>query len=466
MKSNKSLLFLLIFFGFLISTVYTLYNYSKHDISKIDPETNAYYHQMIKYDAYRYWEHGNIIKEQLEIGVNFFQTGKENYTKYLPPRLNAIYLLAINESIFEDTENKIIKKNIFFKYLLFQNIFYYLSIIFLFLSIKDLLSLKITIPIIGFLSLEPTIMQYHSSFWSESVFFSIQLLCLALILKKGKKNYHYLFLGVTLGLLSLQKQYAIFLIIPILIFYIINFKKRLNFSFIIIGFFLVLSIIGFNNYKRSGKFYILTADTTISIHIDLVSKVMSKKLNITNQEFRIIEGKYAKKWIIENKKFTSVLKNKNPDFMDYRSTLLEKDKVLFDNYFRNRSLEYIVKYPFDFGKFILKSSAHTFLLNPFHIYSDNNFRSGELYYGSKTHQKLLIPRVLYSAIIYIIIIGGIIQLFKENREIFIIISILFLYFYGLVAWHGNTRYFVPCLIYLAFYFGYGLKFYRSLVKKF
>ena len=308
-------------------------------------------------------------------------------------------------------------------------------------------------------------MQYHSSFWSESIFFSIQILTLGILLKNKKILYHFIFLGICLGLLSLQKQYAFFLIIPITIYFLFIKTRLLHLFILIIFYFSVISIAGLNNFKRSGNFYILTADTKIAIHIDLVSKVMSKKLNISNQDFRVLEGKHAKEWIKINRFKLPNQDNGNLDFLDYRKFLTEANKVKFDNHFRNRSIGYIKENPFDFTKFIFKSAIHTVLLNPFHIFSDNNFRSGEIYYGSDTHQKLIIPRIIYTSIIYFFVMIGIFQFYKRDKVNFYLISIIFLYFYGLVSWHGNTRYFVPCLIYLAFYFSFGFDYLAKLIKK-
>jgi len=103
------------------------------------------------------------------------------------------------------------------------------------------------------------------------------------------------------------------------------------------------------------------------------------------------------------------------------------------------------------------------LLNPFHVYSDNNFVSGEIYYTSEMHGRLILYRVLYSLIIYIVCVYGLHQIIKERKYnilFYLILSIA--YFYGLVSWHGNTRYFMPVMIYLAFLFGYGLNGFLSL----
>ena len=43
------------------------------------------------------------------------------------------------------------------------------------------------------------------------------------------------------------------------------------------SYFLILSILGFNNLGRTGKFFILTADTKNMLHLYLVEHVMHEK---------------------------------------------------------------------------------------------------------------------------------------------------------------------------------------------
>ncbi len=109
-------------------------------------------------------------------------------------------------------------------------------------------------------------------------------------------------------------------------------------------------------------------------------------------------------------------------------------------------------------KLILKKSIHVALLNPFHIYSDHNFPSGEIYYTSETHNKLVPVRIAYTLIIYIISIIGLYNLLRnKNYKLLSFLILSMIYFYGMVSWHGNTRYFVPVLIYLSFLFGFGFQ---------
>ena len=114
----------------------------------------------------------------------------------------------------------------------------------------------------------------------------------------------------------------------------------------------------------------------------------------------------------------------------------------------------------------MNNSLHIILLNPFHIYSDHNFKGGEIYYTTDTHDKLVPARVIYSILIYAISLVGFFNLIKvEEYKLLIIIMLSMLYFYGMVSWHGNTRYFVPVLIYISFLFGYGCNNLLQFAKK-
>ena len=144
--------------------------------------------------------------------------------------------------------------------------------------------------------------------------------------------------------------------------------------------------------------------------------------------------------------------------MQYRTSIIdEKNRVKFDKFISLRTVDYLKKNLFDFIFFGLKKSVHTALLNPFHIYSDHNFPSGEYYYETEEHDKLIPYRIVYSILIYLICLYGLLGLLKnKSYKLLFFIIISSLYFYGLVSWHGNTRYFLPVMIYLSFFFGFGL----------
>ena len=60
-------------------------------------------------------------------------------------------------------------------------------------------------------------------------------------------------------------------------------------------------------------------------------------------------------------------------------------------------------------------------------------------------------------IVIFIDLFGLFNLFQKKQYNILIFSTLsMMYFYGLVSWNGNTRYFVPVVIYMSFFFGYGI----------
>ncbi len=437
----------------------------KHFDKNIPTKNGKNYHQMIKTDAYRYLKNGYDTKEEWKDGISFFKSGPEHYTKYLPSRIASLYYYIFDYKFFDEDENgqTKIKIGIHNFYLYFQCFFYFLSVFFfsnsLFARVNNNL---ISNSIIIFLCIEPTIFQYHASFFSESYFFSFQLLLLTFMLKPPNLI-NLFFVGSFLGILALQKQLAFFYVIPILFyyFYFLDKDKIKKALLILSSYFLILSIIGFNNLGRTGKFYILTADTKLDLHLDLVEKVMMKKNKTSRYQFRVEEGKVMYKWIDENKielNQTKIDSNKNYTYWDYRSAIVnEKDKEAFDKEISKRTINYFSKYPLDFSKFILKSAVHTVLLNPFHIYSENKYESGEIYYSTKEHDNLVYVRIVYTFAIYLFCALGLFSLYRQKKyNILSLYLISIIYFYSLVSWHGNTRYFVPCLIYLSFLFGAGL----------
>ena len=460
---NKKKILLIIALGFLLSVFQINNHLDKYDKNLIGPSGNNY-HQMIKADPLRYMSHGNKIKDQLKDGINFFETGNEHFTKYLPARIAALYYYITDNELYSSSDKNEINLGIHFNYLFFQSLFYFLSLILLYFSLNKSYDNKICFYLIFFLSFEPTINQYHASFWSESYLLTIVILLTSLILKYNLKGSTFLLIGIFLGLLALQKEYLIFYIIAVITFFILFYKKKIfkNIFLILCGFAIILCILGFNNYKRSGSFYILTATTKLSLLTHLVRPVINNKDNLVGNEFyENYEGVAAKKWLEENsvsysEEILNSYKYKGPS--QYRLAIInEKDKIKFDEYFFKRTINYITDYPLEFGFHILKKSIHFTLLNPFHIYSDNNFISGETYYYSDLHDELVKYRVLYTLLIYLICFVGLISLIrKKNYKLLFFISSSVLFFFMPISWIGNTRNFVPCLIFISFLFSFGL----------
>ena len=121
-------------------------------------------------------------------------------------------------------------------------------------------------------------------------------------------------------------------------------------------------------------------------------------------------------WIEENsaimdkqrlKDLSNKIENSTTPFKDVRATLVkEKDIIKYDDFYVSRTIKLFQEYPIITFKLIIKNSIHSILLNPFHIYSDHNFPSGENYYLSSAHKKLIPFRIAYSIFIYAISLMG------------------------------------------------------------
>jgi len=459
-KKKISNTIILIIISLILSIAISAYNLSKYD--KNVTKDGFKYHQMIKADPKLYVSHGAEIKKELQEGKSYFETGREGFTKYLPGRIAAAYYIIFDVDLFNNFEEQKINTGIHLPYLIIQCLFYFFSLFLLYKTISNIFNKKVCFYIILFLAIEPTLFQYHGTFWSESYFFSLQIILLSLILKEHPSNKNFFLIGIFLAILSLQKQMAIFYIIPIIFWFFFNLKesKYKKLFTVLIGYFFIQLFVGYHNLERSGKFYIMTADSKLDLFRDLVGPVMAEKNKTSRSEFFISESRSTSKWInktdIEYDKI-KVESINNPTLWNYRSSIYkEKDKVKFDNYVGKRTLYYFIKYPKNFIIFVTNKTIHSALLNPFHIYSDHNFRSGEHYYTTKTHDRLVPYRIAYTLIIYFFCLVGLITMFKQkNYKILFLLFLSILYFYGLVSWHGNTRYYVPVLIYLSILFGFG-----------
>ena len=395
-KFNNKYLFtkLIIFFIFFLSLFLNNKILEKNDAYAI--YNNIEYHKMIKADPHRYLSHGAEIKNEVEEGKNFFLSGRENYTKYLPPRIAALYYITFDRDLFNNFDEKKINIGIHKEYLMLQILLYFFSIFFLFNSVKNRFDNRVVSILICFLCIEPTIVQYNFSFWSESIFFSIQIIIISLVFKKNQNYKNLFFIGLFIAILSLQRQIAFFYIIPIILYYLIFIKKIDKIIFIILGYLTIQLSLGYINYLNTGKFHVITADSKIEIHRSFVSPVISRIRGITTREFNYKEGVIVKDWLEKNNiKYSNkekfIVKEFNfIDWMDYRrEVVFEKDKISFDNFIRSRSYMYFSQYPLEFIKHYLNKSKHIIILNPFHIYSDLNFVSGEIYYSSKSHEKYI-----------------------------------------------------------------------------
>ena len=101
----KRKIVLIIFIGFLISSLTSFLNLKKYD--QMD---DGITHGMLVGDTIAIWIEAEHLKKDLHSGKNFFSSGTEYMRTYLPSKLIALYSYAVGEKLFENLENRKIQK--------------------------------------------------------------------------------------------------------------------------------------------------------------------------------------------------------------------------------------------------------------------------------------------------------------------------------------------------------------------
>jgi len=444
-KNQK--IILLVLLGFFLSVLVSINYVSKFDnyeISSDDFEN----HSMVKSDLLKFWIDAEKINNQIKEGKTYFETGSEYRTPYLPSRTILLFYKITGYDLY-DLEKKVKSDNGKLLFFIFQALLYYFSLIYFSKILSNKYSKTACLFIIIFLAFEPTLLLYHSSFWSESIFFSIQIILLTLVLKNSKIFFFNILIGFLIGLLTLQRSVAIGYILPVVIYYMIVLKKKSikPIIFLFFGYFLIIIFLGLHNYIRSNNLYFTATQSKDGLYDYFLPTIVSKENQISVNEAKIKLIKKSDNYIKRNKI------NLN----------LESDRLKYYEFKKDKSLEIIKRNLFESIVFALKKTAHFVVLDPFrHVYYFYKYEyKGKLetrFYKSEKHQGMIKLRIFYSLIIYLISILGFISMLKnkEDKSTWLIFFSIF-YFIILTGWVGNTRYFAPCLVYLSIFFGNGME---------
>ncbi len=412
---KKNIVIILI--GFILSTLFSIYSVNKFDVYEISSD-DKHKHSMIKGVNANHWYEAKNIKDQLSEGKNYFQTGDIYDRNYLPSKIFLVYSYITGDLLVEDEpDRKIVtdKKKIIF--LIFQSILYF-SILFFF-SLRLLTRFKpITVfCVISFLSLEPSLIQWHSSFWSESIFISLQLLFFAILLTKDITYKDSIFAGLVLGLMFLQRSATIYYIFPILfsLFFLIKDYRFRKISIFLISYLTVILFVGYHNLKRAGLFYIAPTDQKLAIMIYMMPNIMSSVQDISiNKSREKID-----------KQINDFKKKNNFQLND------EIDLIKYYNMIQNYSYNYIFKNPIETIEFVFNKSLHTAVLDPVHVayFHKFEYKGKNRYLNSSEHQFWIPIRIAYSLIIYLIILVGFFSLLKKDKKIFLLTFLSTIYFF-------------------------------------
>ena len=447
-KNDKYLIYIFLI-GILISSLYAIYNINKFEKN----EKNG--HLMIRGDIDIVWREAYSFKKDLIEKKNLFGNGIFYTRTFLPSKTVALYSFLLNQDIYENIDNKTFKEGKKLIYLFFQITIFYLSLLYLY---KKLLlyydSKNVSFFIVAYLALDPNIIQWHGTFWTESIFISMQVFLIGMVIHKNKTNFFCLLLGLFLGLIFLQKTVGV-LFILFIVFYVffteVKYKLIKIFN-INLGFFLVLILLGLDNFKKTGIFYVMPTQTKNAHYSVLVPQIYSEKKDAQ----AYIELKESeKKWKIENNFSKENFKNV------YNLRKFEQ----------NKAIEVILENKIITLKIYLKKIINHLILNPFQTYYWHKYNqteySKEEFHLSEESKKYFYFKVLYSLIFYIILLIGFIKIKndKKNYKFHLLLMFLVSYLVFMLGWVGNSRYFVPSLIFLSIFFGHGIDYIKELRYK-
>ena len=462
---SKQSIKIIIILSFFMSVLLSFHYLSKYDkLTKIE-YTQKLGHPMIKSAVQIHWVEANQIINDINNKKNFLEYGGD-YDEFLPQRILALYYHITGQSILDKNGNYEINNGKFL-YLTLKTLLFYLSIIYLASKITKILPIKNCFFIILFLVIEPTIFQFHSSFWNESLFFPLQVLLLTYLVSSPTNLFINFLIGITLGVMFTISQESFYLIFPVIIFQIFRFKQK-SFKIIlstIIGFMMILCLITIHNYKRTSTIFFMNDGAKSALYLYIAPSVLSisEDISITSAKSKMNVEKF--KWIKKNKINASFI---NRGFRDLGNIDNKVDRLKYYNYLQNTSLKIIIKNPISSVKFIFDKNLHTLVLDPFFIQNFYKFevRGKKRHYKSETHKREIPYRIIYSLFLYTIMLIGFFYSLKNVNKIFIFsIIILSLYPIFILGWMGVNRYFMPSLIYLSIFFGNGITNILDLINK-
>ena len=432
----------IIVLGLSISIIRSVVDTNKHDKFRLDNAGNQA-HSIIRTDVAQYWNDAHLFKRDIENGISFFKSGKDYDNAYLYAKFIAFYYIIIGNEIKDESGNYKLDN---YKYgiPIIQCLIYYSLLIWLIRKLNTNFSNKINFVIISFLALEPTINQYNSSYWTESLYFSSLLALMGLLIKPNISFTNNLVIGLLIGLSILQRNVSIYLIIPITIYFIICFRKESLFPILycLIGYLMVIFFLGYTNFLRSGNFYIIPWDQHDAPYY-LISHKLNKETN---------EAKYNKRseWINENKL--------DPSNENDRLKIAEYQTNYFKDSLKNNFFRFIQLH--------IWKSIQSSILDPFNINSEYyNDKTIKNYWERWNYQyKYKIP---YSLLFYLVCLIGFCKMIRQKEfKIIFLVLIICCYYTAILGWVGTSRYLVPNLIFLSIFFGFGIDYLIKILKKY
>lgn len=469
---TRKKIFIIIFLGFISSIILSNFYIIKYDKYRDDGKS----HIMIKDETLYHWYEGAKIADDVKKGKNFFSSGDDLvFTKPLPQRLVSIYSLISGQKLIDDWVSSYkVALGGKLPFLIIQSLFYYLALIYLVTKISKIFKIENCFYIVFFLAFEHTIFQFHSSFWTESFYLTLQILLLGLLFNNSYKTLDNFLIGIVVGVLFLQRTVGAYYLIPIIIYFIFYYKRKSIKPIIasVMGYTLIVLLIGVYNYKKTDVLFFIPLEGKYGAHHYFFVKVFAEKNKISVNQARKEEAQKAYIWLKNNN-----FKFKNEPDLDKIANVLnlstfvenKKDKIEYYNYINSRSVEIFIESPLIAFKQAITGVVHYSILNPIFVYYNYEHRGKNKKPGfikSQTHKKWIPYRIVYSLLIYFVCFFGLIYLFKQKKyQLLLLLILSILYYLAVAGWYGKTRLFAPNLIYLSFFFGNGMVFLINRFKR-
>ena len=262
-------------------------------------------------------------------------------------------------------------------------------------------------------------------------------------------------------------------IFTVILYYLIRYKKNFKPTLLLIlGFMFFMFIIGFNNYKKTDHFYFVSAqDQYYSYYHYFGVRIYADKHNLSKLEAQNILDNEEKKWIVNNK---IDLNNAKQNWASAKS---REDYFKNIQYRNKKFLEIALSNPLYTTKFFIKRALLMSHFSPTWVLKSYNIDGThpEAIQNTKNYYNKNLQRdICYSLIFYIFILIGVIFKCREvyfKKELseynkFLLFQILsILYFISISGFWGNSKYFIPCIISLSFFFAQGLHISINYFKK-
>ena len=452
-KINNNKVYIIIFIGLIYSIFNSITDTKKYDKYQVGSNGEEF-HSILKGDIQHYWDEAYLFKKNIKEKKPFLDSFAGTERNYLYSKFIAFYYLVIDKNIKKKDQNFEINNYKFGIPIIQSIIFYYILILF-YKKISTIFSNKLLFFIIFFIALEPSMIQFHSSYWTESLYLSSLLLLFNLLLNLPKNNYGYFFLGIFIAIIFMFRSAGLFLILPTIIYLIINLRQKAikPTIFVIIGYTLVILFIGYQNYKKSEIFYVSTSAQLDAPWHYLAHKLNSKKLGVTEEKGLKKKYEDMNKWMNDNEINLNTFKGERKLGQYKKKYFLES---LEDNYLY-------------FAKYHIYKSMQTLILplNDMKTYYERDPSIIKIWKNAewKNQFKYKIP---YSLFIYIVSLIGLIQMIlsgkKYERNLIILIFLFCIYHLGLLGWVGVSRYGVPNQIFYSVFFGFGAEWIYNKIK--